>query len=244
MLIETLLALSLKVNPVNIPAMVVTQPAHAQVVFAGYTARSSSFSSGRSSFSSSSFRSSSFSSRPSSSSFSRPSTPAPTIRSTPTPSVSVPKAPSIPSTTPKPSTSSVVRINKQTVTPKVSTSTSSTVRPTPAAPVVSGSSTYNRSSTPTRVVTREHYVERYNDGGIAGNPWFWMYMFDNNRSQPAQTQSQPTQVLVKSSEGKDVAVPEQQLVVKKYSYNPIREFLVFALGGGIGVLVGRKVTLG
>lgn len=93
------------------------------------------------------------------------------------------------------------------------------------------------------MVTRETYVERYNDSGIMGNPWFWMYMFDNNRQSAPVQQQVPTQVAVKDSEGKTVTVPESQMIVRKYSHNPLREFAVFSLGGGLGVLVGRRLSL-
>jgi len=83
-------------------------------------------------------------------------------------------------------------------------------------------------------VTRETYVERYNDSGITGNPWFWMYMFDNNRSQPQQ---QPTQVIVKTADGEKVTVPESQLVVQKKDDNG-NGFLGFLLGGAIGGAAG------
>ena len=73
-----------------------------------------------------------------------------------------------------------------------------------------------------------------------GNPWFWMYMFDRN-SQPAV--AAPTQVIVRDANGTDVKVPENQMIVKKYSYDPLREFMVFALGGGVGVLVGCKFSI-
>jgi hypothetical protein len=99
------------------------------------------------------------------------------------------------------------------------------------------STSVERESAP--VITRERYVERYNDSGIAGNPWFWMYMFDNNRQQVQQ----PAQVIVRDSDNKTVTVPETQMIVRKYSWSPIREFFVFALGGGIGILFGRKTAL-
>ncbi len=93
------------------------------------------------------------------------------------------------------------------------------------------------------MVTRETYVERYNDSGIMGNPWFWMYMFDNNRQSAPVQQQVPTQVIVKDSEGESVKIPENQMIVRKYSHNPLREFAVFSLGGGLGVLLGRRLSL-
>lgn len=129
-----------------------------------------------------------------------------------------------------------MRINKQVETPK----TSVTTTPKPAVASGSVSSPTPVRTEPTQVITRERYIEHYNDGGIATNPWFWMYMFNNN--QPRQ--SAPTQVIVQSTDGKEVKVPESQLIVKKTdSYNPIREFFVFVLGGGIGVLAGRKFSI-
>lgn len=65
------------------------------------------------------------------------------------------------------------------------------------------------------------------------NPWFWMYMFDNNRQQV------PTQVMVKDSKGENVTIPESQMIVRKYSYDPLREFAVFSLGSGIGIFISR-----
>ena len=87
-------------------------------------------------------------------------------------------------------------------------------------------------------------MERYNDSGPFSSPWFWMYMMNNNRSSsPAPLTSPQTYIQVKDAEGNSVKVPENQIVVKKENtYNPVREFFVFALGGGIGVLVGRKFS--
>ena len=94
-------------------------------------------------------------------------------------------------------------------------------------------------SSAVRVITKETYVNHYNtDTGIMGNPWFWMYMFNNNRNS-AQVR-QPAQIVVKDGSGEIVKVPESQMIVKKYSYDPIREFLVFSLGDGLGVLVGKR----
>jgi hypothetical protein len=70
-----------------------------------------------------------------------------------------------------------------------------------------------------------------------------MYMFNNNRSAPAPAYAQPTQVVVQDSKGGNVTVPSSEMIVKKYSHNPLREFLVFSLVGGIGVLVGRKFSI-
>ncbi len=60
---------------------------------------------------------------------------------------------------------------------------------------------------------------------------------------PQQQIQQPAQIIVKDSDNKTVTVPENQMVIRKYSYSPVREFFVFALGGGIGVLFGRKFSL-
>jgi hypothetical protein len=113
-----------------------------------------------------------------------------------------------------------------------------------SAPVTSREPIQTRTPEPTQIVTRERYIERYNDSGFMGNPWFWYVMMNNDRGNSTNnyygTQAQPTQVLVKDAEGQSVSVPENQLIVRKYSYSPIREFLVFSLGGGIGVLAARK----
>ncbi len=218
MIIETLLSTVIATsNPVN------HQPISSNVIIAAtYRSSGSSF---RSS-SGSSFRSSSSSSFRSSPSRSYRSTSTPSFRSTPAPTSKVVinsqprEAPSIPAPS-----NNIVRINKQ-VTAPVEKST----------PVVKSTSV-ERESAP--VITRERYVERYNDSGITGNPWFWMYMFDNNRQQVQQ----PAQVIVRDSDNKTVTVPETQMIVRKYSWSPIREFFVFALGGGIGILFGRKTAL-
>lgn len=105
-------------------------------------------------------------------------------------------------------------------------------------PIPTGVKTRPREQYSPRVVTRDTYVTHYNDSGITGNPWFWMYMFDNNRD--SNRQLTPTQVVVKDSSGESVKIPENQMIVKRYSYNPFREFLVFSLGGGLGVLIGRR----
>jgi len=210
MIIETLLSTVIaSSNPV------IHQPIFSNVVIAA-TYRSSG----------SSFRSSSSSSFRSSPSRSYRSTSTPSFRSTPAPTSKVVinsqprEAPSIPAPSNR-----IVRINKQV--PKPSPVAKSAPRPVAR----------ERESGP--VITRERYVERYNDSGIAGNPWFWMYMFDNNRQQVQQ----PAQVIVRDSENKTVTVPENQMIVRKYSWSPIREFFVFALGGGIGILFGRKTAI-
>lgn len=244
MIIETFLSLALMHSQPQMPMAnvmnFISPPAYA----ARFGATSSSFRSSSSSFrpSSSSFRSSS-SSFKSSTSFSRPST---SVRSnsSPRPSTSTSVKSSLPST----SSNNIVRINKQVSTskpltaPKIESTNSS--RPsvvTVPKPRTSPKVEPVRTSSAPPVVTRERYIERYNDSGITGNPWFWMYMFDNNR--PQQQIQTPTQVIVKDSDNKTVTVPENQMIVRKYSHSPVREFFVFALGGGIGVLLGRKFSL-
>jgi hypothetical protein len=64
-----------------------------------------------------------------------------------------------------------------------------------------------------------------------------MWALDNDRQQ------QPAQVIVNGVDGEHVKVPSSELVVKRNSWNPVREFFVFVLGGGIGVLVGRRFSL-
>lgn len=225
MIIETFLSLAIIHSQPQMPMAsvmnLISSPAHA----AKFGATGSSFRSSGSSFrsSSSSFRSSSSSFKPTTS-FPRPSTP---VRSTPSPRPSTPS--SVKSFTPSSSSNNIVRINKQI----------STSKPLTAPKIESSKTARTTSSAP--VVTRERYIERYNDSGIGGNPWFWMYMLDNNR--PQQQVQQPAQIIVKDSDNKNVTVPENQMVIRKYSYSPVREFFVFALGGGIGVLFGRKFSL-
>jgi hypothetical protein len=233
MIIETLVTLAIQ-TAIPVPIQYINNvgilsPAP---VFAARSSLRSSFSRSRSSFSSS--RSSSFS-RPSSSfssgsSFSspkynyvpRPSTPTFSPMPIKAPSISVPKSPA-PVSSP-----SVVRINKQNEPKPTFTSIPTGVKSQPSQP-------YSP-----RVVTRETYVTHYNDSGIMGNPWFWMYMVDNNRNSTPQPA--PTQVVVKDSSGESVKIPENQMIVKRYSYNPFREFLVCSLGLGLGVLVGRRLA--
>jgi hypothetical protein len=93
-----------------------------------------------------------------------------------------------------------------------------------------------------RVVSRETYVERYHDGGIASNPFFWMWALDNNRGNAQQQQPAP-QVIVANTDGEKVTVPASQLVVQRNTWSPVREFFVFSLGGGIGILLGRRLFL-
>lgn len=146
----------------------------------------------------------------------------------PTPKVVINTPPKVAPSIPAPS-NNIVRIKKQVATPAPKSNPVVKSIPTPV--------TVERDTAP--VITRERYVERYNDSGITGNPWFWMYMFDNNRQQVQQ----PAQVIVRNSDNKAVTVPETQMIVRKYSWSPIREFFVFALGGGIGILFGRKTAL-
>ena len=236
MIIETLLSLAISHAVPQLPPPVIfqalTPPSYAKSFGAS---SSSSFRSSSSFSSGSSFRSTS-SFRPSSSpSFSSPriSTPAPAPRiSTPPPAPKISAPPKVSSSAPA---NNIVRINKQT------TSAPKTVSAPPVKNTISAPKTTPTSPAP--VVTRETYVERYNDSGIMGNPWFWMYMFDNNRQSAPVQQQVPTQVIVKDSEGESVKIPENQMIVRKYSHNPLREFAVFSLGGGLGVLLGRRFSL-
>lgn len=228
MIIETLLSLTISHATPQITYPVLFQASTSSVYAKSYGSssfRSSSSSSFRSS-SSSSFRSSPSSSfrsptpRPSIS-VPRTSSPTPIRISTPSPAPKIftpPPAPKVPS-------SDTVRINKQiTPAPK-------TISAPPIKSTIPSQKTKTVSRNP--VVTRETYIERYNDSGIMSNPWFWMYMFDNNRQQV------PTQVMVKDSKGENVTIPESQMIVRKYSYDPLREFAVFSLGSGIGIFISR-----
>ena len=237
MILESLLALSLSQAPI-----IHTPPVLAK-----------SFSSSRSSFSSPSRSysspSRSFSSSPSRS-FSSPSTsfssPSRSYTS-PSRSFSSPSVSPRPSVTPKvstpavSSTPSVQRISKQTTAappvqtrlgPVSSPGTSTTAPPIVRAP---------RNTQP-RVVTRETYIERYHDGGITGNPFFWMWALDNNRGGSQAQQGPPPQVVVQNTDGEQVKVPASQLVVQRKAWDPLREFFVFSLGGGIGVLLARRLA--
>lgn len=248
MIIETFLSLALIHSQPQLPLASVMNWISPPAYAARFGATSSSFRSSSSSFrpSSSSFRSTSTSFK-SSTSFSRPST---SVRSTPSPKPST--SSSVKPFTSSSSSNNIVRINKQISTSKPLTapkieSLGSTSRPSvvtlpkPSSAPKIESSKNTRTSSPAPVVTRERYIERYTDSGIGGNPWFWMYMLDNNR--PQQQIQQPAQIIVKDSDNKTVTVPENQMVIRKYSYSPVREFFVFALGGGIGVLFGRKFSL-
>lgn len=95
------------------------------------------------------------------------------------------------------------------------------------------------------MITRETYVNNYHDGGIAGNPFFWLWALDNNRGggSGAPQQQQVPQVAVVDTNGEKVTVPASQLVVQRNAWSPVREFFVFTLGGGIGVLLGRRFSL-
>lgn len=235
MILESILSLSLTANTPKIPAMnlaTFSMPARSIVIgkygkssFGATSSFRSSSSFSRPSSSSFSRPSSSSFSRPSSSSFSRPATPVKISPAAPVkaPSISSPSTSTIKSTSSAPS---VIRVNKQTVPKPPSTVSAPTPKST-AAPA------------PT-VITRERYIERYNDSGIAGNPWFWMYMFNNN-NRPAYAAPAPTQVIVKNDDGEEVKVPASQMIVKKYSYDPLREFMVFSLGSGLTVLAARQL---
>lgn len=217
MLLEAILSLHLAQRPMLPPVMAASfsSSSSSSVVAKSY---------GGSSFRSSSFSSPSRSFSSGSSSFSRPSG-----FNSPSKSFSSPKTAPAPKISAPPKAPTIQRIDKQ-VTPKVSPIPSS--RPsapaTPARPA------------PTPVVTRETYVERYHDSGPFSSPWFWIWAMDRDR--PAQ--QQPAQVIVRNADGEFTKVAPEQLVVRRtYSWSPVREFFVFALGGGIGVLVGRKVSL-
>ena len=237
MFIETLLALQLmnhpQVAPINYVSHLLVSPVAANPS-RSFSRSTSSFSRSTSSFSKPS--SSSFS-RSSSSSFSKPSSSfsKPSSSFKPTPSTRI-TAPSIS----KPSSSSVsssIRIDKQK-------SPSSSVTKSNSSRTLSGTRKPVTTSQPSsNIVTRETYIERHSDSGIIGNPFFWMWAMNNNRGGGGNVQqSQPSYVQVEGKDGKDVVVPSDQLIVRN-SYNPVREFFVFALGGGIGVLVGRKFSL-
>jgi hypothetical protein len=234
MIIETILSLAITHAVPQLPPYNLIQAFIGQPVYAKSFGSTSSFRS-----SSSSFRSSSSFSRPSSS-FSRPNSSFSSRPSVSAPKVSAPKiyssprpisAPKIP--TPSTPSNNIVRVNKQTTPPPAKVS-APPVKNT--IPVPTGVST-TRTTAPAPAITRETYIERYNDGGIMGNPWFWMYMFNNN-NQPAP-QSAP--IIVKDVGGEPVKVPQSQLIVQKDSHNPLREFAVFSLGGGIGVFAGSRL---
>jgi hypothetical protein len=72
-----------------------------------------------------------------------------------------------------------------------------------------------------------------------GNPWFWMYMFNNNNRPTTVAPAAP--IIVRNTDGEDVKVPQSELVVQKDSHNPLREFAVFSLGGGLGVLAANRL---
>lgn len=233
MIIETILSLAIAHSIPQLPPHSIMS-AFVQPAYAKMGASTSSFRSSSSFSSSSSFRSSSSFSRPSSSFSSRPSVSAPKVSapkiySSPRP-ISAPKIP-----TPSTPSNNIVRVNKQ-VTPPPTKVSAPPVKNT--IPVPTGvSTTRTTAPAPAPAITRETYIERYNDGGIMGNPWFWMYMFNNN-NRPAP-QSAP--IIVKDVEGESVKVPQSQLIVQKDSHNPLREFAVFSLGGGIGVFVGSRL---
>ena len=216
MILETILSLSLIHNNLNITP---------HYIFAAYSSRSSSSYSSSSRSSSSYSRPSSYSSSSrSSSSYSRPS-----IYSSSSKSYSSPKIYSPPKSTYNNSSSSFsspVRITKQVETPKISP-------PVYTAPKVP---TVPQTPAP-RVVTRDRYITQYNNSGPLDSPWFWLYMMNNNHN------NQPREVVVNNTEGSPVKIPENQMIVQKSSYNPVREFFVFLLGGGVGVFLGRKFSL-
>lgn len=218
MIIETILSLQLIHNSPKIVTLMPNVATVPSYIFGAYSSRSSFSRSSGSSYSRSYSSGSSSYSRPSSFSSSR-------SYSSPSFSNSYSR-----SSTP----SSTVRVTKQTSTP------TSTVYKAPSLPSTSSTPTstvYKSPSVPqtTRVVTREHYINHYNNSGPLNNPFFWLYMMDNKPQQ--------REIVVNNTSGDPVKIPENQMIVKKYSYSPVREFFVFLLGSGVGVAVGRKFTL-
>ena len=75
-----------------------------------------------------------------------------------------------------------------------------------------------------------------------GNPWFWMYMMDQNNNRPQVVQSAP--VIQQPQENQSVATQSESVktIVKEKPQNPLKTFLIFSLGigGGVGLMVLLK----
>lgn len=177
----------------------------------------------------------SYSPRPSSSSPTRirASAPANTIRVKPPSSTkTVPTQPKV-----LRSSSGNVVINKQKAyTAPPITPSSATPKPASTAPV--------RTYEPRPQIVRETYVER--DSGIFGNPFFWLWMSDNNRSsQPPVVVQSPapavSQTTLEGANGEQVKTITQT-VVKQDEHRFLREFATFSLGSGLTILVLSRLS--
>lgn len=75
-----------------------------------------------------------------------------------------------------------------------------------------------------------------------GNPWFWMYMMNQDNNRPQVVQSAP--VIQQPQENQSVATQSEPVrtIVKEKPQNPIKTFLIFSLGigGGVGLMVLLK----
>jgi hypothetical protein len=126
-----------------------------------------------------------------------------------------------------------VVINQQRTSPPVIRSTPS-VRSAPkttinSAPVIRSPQVYT-----SRPIVRERIIERESGGGFLGNPFFWLYMSQQNNN------SQPRQVIVQTPpQPQNTTV---QPIIQKDDYNPGREFATFALGSGLTVLAMRSLA--
>jgi hypothetical protein len=124
-----------------------------------------------------------------------------------------------------------VVINRQRTSPPV-IRTAPVIRSTPSsstAPVIRSPRVYT-----SRPIVRERIIERESGGGFLGNPFFWLYMSQQNNN------SQPRQVIVQTpSQPQNTTV---QPIIQKNDYNPGREFATFALGSGLTVLAMRSLA--
>ena len=92
-------------------------------------------------------------------------------------------------------------------------------------PVIRPPRVYN-----SRPIVRERIIGRESGGGFLGNPFFWLYMSQQNNN------SQPRQVIVQTPS------TTVQPIIQKDDHNPGREFATFALGSGLTVLAMRSLA--
>ena len=238
-----ILSSHLNFHQVSPPPILATQT----LVARSYGSRSSSFSRSSSSFS----RPSSSYSRPSSS-YSRPSTP--TRIKIQNSSVQRIKSPTSKTITKSVTSSSPVtqlgpRIQKTTLNNLKDSSgrvqLTKTAQPTTvvtkAQPTIRSNPPRNTIPTPRR--TYPEYSPApviLQQESTFGNPWFWLYMMNQNNNRPQVVQSAP--VIQQPQELQSTSPQPVRTIFKEKPQHPFKTFLILVLGigGGVGLMVLLK----
>jgi hypothetical protein len=227
-----ILASHLNFHQVTPPPILATQT----MVARSYSSRSSSYSRSSSSFS-----------RPSSS-YSRPSAPtrikiqnssvqrikSPTPKSVTSSSPVTQLGPRIQKTTLNSlkDSSGRVQLTKTTQPTPVVTKAQPTIRANPpSSTILAPRRTYSNYSPAPVVIQQESTL---------GNPWFWLYMMNQDNNRPQVVQTAP--VIQQPQELQSTSPQPVRTIVKEKPQHPFKTFLIFSLGfgGGFGLMILLK----